>query len=178
VIAGLAPRAAHAQSCPAAIPKPANQLDVNCFTIFRPPAKRCPTKVPFSTCANVTDQAFAEALLTSDGAADLKLFHFCPVIANTGGGDQISDFCPSACPVAIPRPADFFAVDCFTINTPAVDRCATPIAPTACDALNTKALGHGLITQDGLEDLDIFGFCAVAADFGTGPQLIEFCPRG
>jgi hypothetical protein len=83
-----------------------------------------------------------------------------------------------ACPDVVPVPATQPDIQCYTIDKPTSQRCATAINPTVCNFLNTTALNESLVTQDGFDYLGTIGFCAMVNNFGDGDKIYDFCPAG
>jgi hypothetical protein len=96
VLIGFWTHAAHAQ-CPAAIPNPANQAMVQCFTINKPVGTRCATAIDSATCDTLNTNANNQGWLTPDGYAYLQSIGFCAIPAPIGLPPGILDFCPRGC---------------------------------------------------------------------------------
>src|SRR4051794_24753451 len=95
-LVGLWSHAAHAQ-CPAAIPNPANQAMVQCFTVNKPVGTRCATAIDPTTCDSLNLMAKNNGWLTPDGYAYLQSIFFCAIPAPIGLPPGILDFCPRGC---------------------------------------------------------------------------------
>lgn len=95
-LSGLWAHSAHAQ-CPAAIPAPADQNAVFCFTENKPIATRCATAIDPTTCDNLNAIAWNGGLLTPDGLSYLQQIGFCAVVGQPPLPFAIYDFCPRGC---------------------------------------------------------------------------------
>jgi len=95
---GLWTHSVHAQ-CPAAIPAPADQTAVACFTTNKPVAQRCATAVSPSDCDTFNAMAWNASLVTADGLAYLNSIAFCAIVVSIppGAPPRIYDFCPRGC---------------------------------------------------------------------------------
>jgi hypothetical protein len=93
---GLWAPSAHAQ-CPAAIPNPANQNAVFCFTENKPVGIRCATAIDPTSCDNLNAMAWSSGFLTPDGLSYLQQIGFCAIPAPFPLPPGILDFCPRGC---------------------------------------------------------------------------------
>jgi len=84
-------------ACPAAIPNPADQNAVFCFTENKPIGTRCATAIDPATCDNLNAIAWNGGLLTADGLAYLQQIGFCAVPLPPPLPLAILDFCPRGC---------------------------------------------------------------------------------
>jgi hypothetical protein len=97
LLIGLWSHSAAAQTCPAAIPNPADAFAVDCFTVNKPTGVRCATAIDPTVCATLNDRALNANLLTADGYNELNAIRFCAISGDFGIGLLIYDFCPAGC---------------------------------------------------------------------------------
>jgi hypothetical protein len=152
---------AHAQSCPAVVPRPATDTDIACYT-NKPVGQRCATAIDPTVCTFLNNTALTQGLVTQPGFNFLQNVRFCAIVNDLGDGYRIFDFCPAGCFAADTQIARSFAPDgtASYVTASSVAPKSSLMSMTDDASLNDLALTPQAIKRIvlGPEDAQLFVF--------------------